>query len=89
MKNDRIKQHDPKNLAQSATLKLSRLSFMSSSTKFLSGTELLNWVMLTPPTTLIEFSIVFVEHFPKIWKDWIKKVRIEKDKTKPIILSQL
>ena len=71
MKNDMIKQHDSigiktENLAQSVTLKLSRLCFMSSSTKFLSGTELLNWVMLTPPTTLIEFSIVFVEHFPKI-----------------------
>ena len=49
------KQHDSigidtENLAESAILKLSRLSFMLTSTKFLSGTELLYFVMLTPPT---------------------------------------
>ena len=57
VKNGMIKQHDSigidkEYLAQSAILKLSRLSFMSSSTKYLSGTELSYKVMLTNPTQL-------------------------------------
>ena len=49
---------DIENLAQSAILKLSRLSFMSIFTKFLFETELSYWVMLPPPILFHRASLV-------------------------------